>query len=775
MITPNNKRSNQIRFAKSQVSELCALSFKPVQSIVFLIGLSAFTSNSFAENQQASNQKTSKIEEVIVSATRTEKLVSEVANTVTVIDAEQIERQIANNIDDLIRYEPGISVGGGGRFGLSSFSIRGVGGDRVLTLVDSTPTADEFSFGPFLSSRRDFVDIDALKSVEIVRGPGSSVYGSNAIGGVVNFITKDPIDYLEDKSFTGSAKVGYSSIDQSMNSTVLTAFGNQKWSGLVVGTFRNSSETETFFSDDSVTGPERRSQNPQDSDNQNIYAKLVYSPSDLQSLTVVAERFDGDSETDVLSAAGVFSRGVLTNSEIGSDQRTRERLSVDYRLRSDSGLFDSISLLAYVQSSDAQQDTFAERLSNGLIQDRVRNSFYEQENVGFRAQFIKSFEISRTQHELVYGLDYDQSDSTTLREGVTVDRTSGVQLPEFTNFPTRDFPISQYTSIGGFIQDDISLFDGRLHLIPALRYDNFELKPEVDAIYLSGNTGSPTPAGYDESELSAKLGVIYELNEHWSIFGQYAEGFRAPPLDAVNTGFTNFAGGYTTLPNPDLRPERGESVEFGLRRISDAGSVELTVYQNDYQDFIESLSVLGFNPVSRLLEFQARNLDAAQISGFEVKTQYNLGAVTARLDGFNVRAAYAYSNGENEETGDALNSIDPQQLVLGVGYAPKNDRWSVEAVIVATDRKSANDIDATSLQTGGPLISPFETPSFATLDLIGHYKINDSAKINWGVFNVTDKQYLQWSEEFVQDPATTNFDRLTEAGRNYSVTVKVNF
>ncbi|MBL4673548.1 MAG: TonB-dependent hemoglobin/transferrin/lactoferrin family receptor, partial [Arenicella sp.] len=698
------------------------------------------------------------------------------------IDAEQIQREIANNIDDFVRYEPGVSVAGGGRFGLSSFSIRGVGGDRVLTLVDSTPTADEFSFGPFLSSRRDFVDIDALKSVEIVRGPGSSVYGSNAIGGVVNFITKDPIDYLGDKSFSqgnrsfsGSAKVGYSSVNQSINTTVLAAFGNQTWSGMVVGTLREGSETKTFFSDNS-TGAGRRSQNPQDSENNNVYAKLVYAPSDSQSLTLVAERFAADSETNVLSAAGTFSRGVLTNSQIGVDERSRERLSLDYRVSTNATLFDSVSLLAYVQSSDAKQNTQAERLSQGAIQDRSRNSFYQQENLGFRAQMVKGFEVGSVSHELIYGVDYDQSDSITLRVGNTVDRASGAQLPEFTNFPTRDFPNSEYTSIGAFIQDDISLLDGRLHLIPALRYDNFELEPTVDAIYLSGNTGSPTPEGFDESELSAKIGVVYELSDSWSAFAQYAEGFRAPPLDAVNTGFTNFVGGYTTLPNPDLRPERGESVEFGLRRYSDAGSLEFTIYQNRYEDFIESLSVRGFNPVTGLLEFQARNLDEAEISGFELKTNYNLGQVLTSLNGFNIRAAYAYSDGENKQTDTPLNSIDPQQLVIGVGYAPVSEKWSIEAVVVASDRKSISDIDASSLQArGAPVITPFETPGFTTLDLIGHYEINDNAKINWGIFNLTDKAHFQWSEEFVQDPVATNFDRLTEPGRNYSVTVKVNF
>jgi hemoglobin/transferrin/lactoferrin receptor protein len=200
------------------------------------------------------------------------------------------------------------------------------------------------------------------------------------------------------------------------------------------------------------------------------------------------------------------------------------------------------------------------------------------------------------------------------------------------------------------------------------------------------------------------------------------------------------------------------------------------VYQNTYEDFIESLSVRGFNPITGLLEFQARNLDEAEISGFEMKAQYNLGQVFNSLNGFNIRAAYAYSDGDNKETDTPLNSIDPQQLVVGLAYAPASEKWSIEAVVVASDRKSISDIDASSLQaSGAAAINPFETPGFATLDLIGHYEINDKAKINWGVFNLTDKQHFKWSEEFVQDPVATNFDRLTEPGRNYSVTVKVNF
>ena len=155
---------------------------------------------------------------------------------------------------------------------------------------------------------------------------------------------------------------------------------------------------------------------------------------------------------------------------------------------------------------------------------------------------------------------------------------------------------------------------------------------------------------------------MYDLDEKWSIFGQYAEGFRAPPLDAINTGFTNFAGGYTTLPNPNLRPERGQTFELGLRRISDYGSIEFTAYKNNYEDFIESLAVLGFNPRTFLLEFQARNLEEAEIKGFEFKAQYQLSALSESLQGGQLRAAYAYADGENKENGQAINSIDPQPV-----------------------------------------------------------------------------------------------------------------
>ncbi len=136
----------------------------------------------------AAEKPATRFDAITVTTTRTEQKLSEVPSTVSVHDERQIDQQNIKNIQDLIRYEPGVSVSGGSsRFGLSGFTIRGIGGNRVLTQVDGVSVADSFAFGGFLNARRDYVDLDTVKQVEIIRGPASSLYGSDAIGGGSKF------------------------------------------------------------------------------------------------------------------------------------------------------------------------------------------------------------------------------------------------------------------------------------------------------------------------------------------------------------------------------------------------------------------------------------------------------------------------------------------------------------------------------------------------------------------------------------------------------------
>src|SRR5690606_27252800 len=109
----------------------------------------------------------------------------------------RMDLHLVRDIKDLFRDEPGLGVGSSaGRFGIGDIRIRGLGGNRVRIQVDGIPVSDAFEIGAFSNANRNFVDLDTLKRVEVVRGPTSALYGSDALGGTVSFVTKDPSDYL---------------------------------------------------------------------------------------------------------------------------------------------------------------------------------------------------------------------------------------------------------------------------------------------------------------------------------------------------------------------------------------------------------------------------------------------------------------------------------------------------------------------------------------------------------------------------------------------------
>jgi hemoglobin/transferrin/lactoferrin receptor protein len=741
-----------------------------------LLKLSALTLGITPVFSAAAEEETFELEKVTVTANRTAKQLDELTNKASVITTEDIEQYSHRNIKDMVRYEPGVVVSGQGRFGLNGFNIRGIGGDRVLTLIDGAPLADEFSFGPNLSARRNYIDVDALKAVEIVRGPASSLYGSNAIGGLVTFMTKDPADYFigDDDRHHFSLKSGLDSVDSSFDNTFTYATAGDRLQGMIIATHRSGEETETYFTDDRSTGPDRKSANPIDNTEYNVLGKLVYQANEQHVIKLTLENYQAEVDTNALSQAGTVVFGTLKTAVRAEDTRDRSRYGLEYiGLPADVALFDEVNINIYGQDSESEQSTFENRVTPSQEnQFRTRDSFYEQDNFGIRSSFVKSIH-SAIQQQWVYGFDYDMTDVKTLREGMTVNTDTNEQVPEGSNFPTRDFPNSEYESYGFFVQNELSFFDDRFTLMPSIRYDHFELTPKVDDVYLSGNTGSPTPAAYSESQFSSKLGAMFRFNEYWSLFGQYAEGFKAPPIDAVNTGFTNFAGGYTTLPNPDLDPESSETVELGLRFKGERHQFEFSAYRSSYDDFIESLAFRGFNPATGLLEFQARNLDETEIDGFEFRGYLDLNDY---YEGLHLQYAYAQSDGEDTTTGLPLNTVQPESFVAGIGYDAPSGTWGTELVLTLNDNKS--DIDDSAIQPADPDAPPvnaFQTPGFSVYDWVGYINLNDNIRLNWGVFNLTDKQYWQWNDVLLQEASSPVLPRLTQPGRNASITVRVEF
>ena len=210
---------------------------------------------------------------------------------------------------DLVKYEPGVYVENNvTRLGLNGFNIRGIGGNRVMTQVDGVQTSEQFDFGPFNIHQVAF-DVDALKSVEIVRSANSALYGSDALGGVVSLFTKDPADYLQGDRFYVGAKTTWDGRANDASANLTLAGGTDRLQASVFvsanrgGEIRNQGTVAT--PDDTRTVP-----NPQDVLGTQMLAKLVFTATPGNVWRVAAETYDSRVETEWYSDRGAADFGL---------------------------------------------------------------------------------------------------------------------------------------------------------------------------------------------------------------------------------------------------------------------------------------------------------------------------------------------------------------------------------------------------------------------------------------------------------------------------------
>ena len=336
-----------------------------------------------------------------------------------------------------------------------------------------------------------------------------------------------------------------------------------------------------------------------------------------------------------------------------------------------------------------------------------------------------------------------------------------------------DFPDPTINTYSLFAQDQITW--DKWTFLPAVRYDYTQLKPKLTEEFL--NTVDPTRiyAHSDKEKtwhrVTPKFGLTYALTDHYTWFGQYAEGFRTPSAKALYGRFENLQQGYTVEPNPDLKPESSKGVETGIRGNFDSGSFDIAVFYNKYRDFIdEDASVAG----GTSQQFEANNIKHATIKGIEAKGRLNLDAFGAP-QGLYTQGSVGYTYGRNDDNGEALNSVNPLKGVFGLGYDQDNYGGLLSWTLV----KKQNRVDSTTFHApDGSTTGPFKTPGFGIVDLTGFYKVTNDVTINGGLYNLTDKKYWNWDdvrsydgvgEAGVTSPA--NLDRLTQPGRNFAINV----
>jgi len=701
-----------------------------------------------------------------VTATRSERAVADVPNTVSVIDREELDDRLVRDIKGLVRYEPGVTVTSSfGRFGLGGFRIRGLEANRVRIQTDGIPVPDAFSIGSFSNANRNFVDLDTLKQVEIVRGPSSSLYGSDALGGVVSFITKDPSDYLDDgKDAYFGFRLGYDGSWNGLFGNATAAFGGERWSGLVSVGHRQGQETENQ-GDVAGIGAARTLPNPQERDGRSLLTKLVFAPSEGQRFRLTVEGNEDSADTDLLTQQGFQSLTRATNDRvIARDHQTRARVAFAHEWDDlSAGFADSLDWQVYRQDSETTQYTREERtLPAPTLRDiREREFNFDQRTYGLQANFRKAFGAT-VRHDLIYGVDVTRTETRQKRDGLRTFPLTGVSTPVMSpdTFPVRDFPVSKTTTAALYVQDEISFADGAFRLVPGLRVDHYRLDPQHDAIFDADNPGVAL-ADIRETSVSPKLGMVWTFAPAWSLFGGYAHGFRSPPYNDVNIGFTNVQFGYTAIANPDLKPETSDGVELGVRYAGKVAYASLSGYYNRYDDFIESMRFIGYNDAG-LMVYQSQNIAEAQIHGVELKAGLDIGALSDAWSGWSLRGAAAWSRGKDRSTDTALDSVDPLTATLGLAYDA--DVWGAELAGRFVDRKRRVS-DPDYYRQGG----------YGVLDLYAHWNFAPGAKFNVGVFNLADRRYIDAGDMTLVATGSTTLDRYTAPGRTLSASLAVSW
>jgi hemoglobin/transferrin/lactoferrin receptor protein len=698
---------------------------------------------------------------ITVTATRTERPVETVPATVTVIPTQLIEDRFVSDIKDLVRYEPGVTVrraparftaagASTGRDRDSGFNIRGLEGNRVLITVDGVRVPDGFSFGAQAVGRGDYVDLDLIKSVEILRGPASALYGSDGVAGAVSFITKDPEDFLHDgKTIGGGVRSRYDSSDESWTESLVVAGKAGSLQAMLAYTRRDGKALDNKGSNNSAN-TDRTTPNPQDSESNALLARLVWAPDDSSRLRFTYERFASTLDTDVLSA--IAKPPLASTSVLGltaRDETGRNRATVDYRYTG-TGLIHGIRAAVYYQKSRNSQTADEDR--NTAV-DRTRINRFDNRVYGASLQLESEFATGPVHHLLVYGGDYSKTRETGIRDGTVP--------PVGETFPTRAFPTTDYTLAGLYLQDEISIADGRVLLYPSLRYDHYKLDPKADPLFTAF-----VPRGQSDHRVTPRIGAVVKLTETIRAFANYTRGFKAPEPNQVNNGFTNAIAFYQSIPNPDLRPETSESYEGGLRFNDAHWSLSATAFAARYRNFIDQVQIGGsFTPTDPAI-FQFVNLGRVKVHGVEARGE-------VRLDnGLGVQASVSYARGSVRTAGEAgsqpLDSVEPPKFVGGLFYRPDDGRLRAELTVTHSAGKK---LSRTNNSCNTATTVCFTPSGFWLVDATLSFKPRPWITARAGLFNILDKKYFWWSDVRGLTSTSITRDAYSQPGRNFGLSL----
>lgn len=583
---------------------------------------------------QHAPQAATPLDAVTTTATRTRAVAGDAAVPVTVVPREEIERRDARSVLDLIRDIPGVESSGVPRTTALQPVIRGLGEERIVLRTDGA--RNNFSAG---HRGRTFVDPELLRQVEVLRGPGSTLYGSGALGGVVSLRTIEVEDILQQGArFGGLAGAGWQSQGSGpRGSLALGARGGDfTLLGAVAG-FANNNFTDGRGTTIPFTGDDALS----------LLGKLGWNPGSHR-FQLSALRFRDDHRLPI-------SANTASTTGIADRDTVSESLSFRWSFSDPATPLFEPQLVLYRTRVDIEE----RRLAGSRATERT-----ELTTLGFDAQNTARFTLGRLgRHALTFGTEIYRDE----QEGATNDA------------PRPQFPSARQSVFAVFVQDEITL--GAFTLTPGLRLDRFDQE------------GPDGRSDRETERVSPRISLAWQATPWLQPYVSYAEGFRAPSLTELYVGGQHFPGN-RFVPNPDLRPEVSRNKEVGVNlrfadvlRDGDRLRLRISAFRNDLDDFIEQVVL----PTTTI----ARNVGRARIDGVEAEAQYDAGRWWVGLGA-------AALKGDNLDADQPLGSIPAHRLTLNAGYRFLDSGVTVGGRLTATaEQDRAPRLPGVAQQTSG--------------------------------------------------------------------------
>lgn len=570
----------------------------------------------------------------IILGTGTAKVAIDTPQAVSAVEAEELERDQPATIGDLFRAVPGVQGAGASARPLGqAFNIRGIGNSeqtaseaRIIVTVDGAPKFFEsYRMGSF------FGDLDLYKRVEVLKGPASStLYGSGAIGGAVNFTTKEASDFLEagetqalrfsstyDSNGDG-LKLGIISATRAGNAEYLAGFnvtsnndkvdgsGNrlagtayEGWSGLLKGTWHFGAEEE-------------------------------------QSLTLSLSRTDSDLEGTPVAQTGGATVGAFGLHDMHAVDDT---LTLAWRNTfRDNPLLDLTVQLSYTDTSVQKSNfTLGASCAPGTFQV-LCDSSYGYQTTALKVENTADLSAGSWENYLTVGVQAsEQERSATSRLGALGFHPEGTDR-----------------RIGAYVQGEFT-YGERLTIIPGIRVDLGAQTPGAAAVAAGA-------VAQDDTAVSPKVAVMYEVTDSLALFGSLARTERMPTLDEL---YSSEAAGALPARTPSLNllKEEADTVELGFTwqregwlAEGDMFQMKVTAFHNDLTNMIATTPRVAGGPAVPYFS----NIAAAELWGAEIEAAYDADRWFAQL-------AYSHVKSKNRATGLTLPDTPAENVVLTLG------------------------------------------------------------------------------------------------------------